>query len=76
MKIRITPEGIPCGENPETCAVEALRGWLKEAGIETGPVFRAVNRHGKFAPRGLYRDSIVPGSKPARWPATACARGT
>ena len=76
---------IPCGENPETCAVEALRGWLKEAGIETGPVFRAVNRHGKLAPRGLYRDSIgpilkrapgVPGSKPARWPGTACARGT
>ena len=51
---------IPCGENPETCAVEALRGWLKEAGIETGPVFRAVNRHGKLAPRGLYRDSIGP----------------
>ena len=52
--------GIPCGENPETCAVEALRGWLKEAGIETGPVFRAVNRHGQLAPRGLYRDSIGP----------------
>ena len=25
--------------------MRALRGWLEAAGIESGPVFRAVNRH-------------------------------
>jgi integrase len=36
---------IPRGERQETCPVTALRIWLAEAGITSGPVFREVNRH-------------------------------
>jgi integrase len=50
--------GIPFGGKRETCAVLALRGWLKQARIRKGPVFRAVNRWGRLAPHGLNKDSI------------------
>jgi site-specific recombinase XerD len=40
---------VPYGSEPETCPVRALRDWMKRAGIETGPVFRAVSRTGKVA---------------------------
>lgn len=38
--------GIPRGKAEATCPVRALRAWLDAAGIERGPVFRAVTRHG------------------------------
>lgn len=37
---------IPLGNDAETCPVRALTAWLGAAGIESGPVFRSVNRHG------------------------------
>jgi site-specific recombinase XerD len=40
--------GIPYGSNPKTCPVRALQDWLKESGIESGPLFRSVNRHGQI----------------------------
>ncbi len=49
---------IPFGEHEESCPVRALRAWLEAAGIREGAVFRAVDRHGKMAMRGLHRDSI------------------
>lgn len=44
-----TLKGIPHGANPETCPLKAVRAWLKGAGIEEGPLFRSVNRHGRVA---------------------------
>ncbi len=38
-------KAIPFGSDPETCPVRALRAWLDSATIETGPVFRSVDRH-------------------------------
>jgi site-specific recombinase XerD len=38
--------GIPFGEHPETCPVRALRTWLDESAVDSGPLFRSVNRHG------------------------------
>jgi len=38
--------GIPRGKAEDTCPVRALQAWLRVAGIERGPVFRAVTRHG------------------------------
>jgi integrase len=38
--------GLPYGSNPDTCPVRALRAWLTASGIEAGPVFRSITRHG------------------------------
>jgi site-specific recombinase XerD len=39
--------GIPFGEAEKTCPVRAIYAWLDAAGIEEGPLFRPVNRHGR-----------------------------
>jgi integrase len=39
--------GIPLGGSPETCPVRAVHEWLGVSGIERGPLFRPVNRHGQ-----------------------------
>ena len=39
--------GIPYGSNPETCPVRTLQGWLEQAALTEGPVFRSLNRHGR-----------------------------
>jgi integrase len=60
------PEGrgrevaIPFGESPETCPVRAWREWIAAAGIEDGPAFRRIDRHGHVNQRPLHRDSIGP----------------
>ncbi len=38
--------GIPYGSNPETCPVRTIQGWVEMAGINSGPLFRSINRHG------------------------------
>lgn len=38
--------GIPFGEHPETCPVKAVQAWLDHSGIDEGPLFRSVNKHG------------------------------
>lgn len=38
--------GIPFGEHPETCPVKAVQAWLDNSGIDEGPLFRSVNKHG------------------------------
>ncbi len=40
--------GIPYGSNPMTCPVRAFRAWLEHSGIEDGPLFRPIDRHGKL----------------------------
>lgn len=41
--------GLPFAGDPAVCPVRALRAWLEAARVESGPVFRAVNRHGQVA---------------------------
>ena len=45
--------GLPYGSSPETCPVRSLRAWLEASGIEAGPVFRPINRHGQIRPTRL-----------------------
>jgi integrase len=49
---------IPKGEFEQTCPVTALRDWLAEAKIKTGPLFRKVTRTGKVAGRRLSTDAV------------------
>jgi integrase len=44
--------------NPDTCAATAVRRWIDLAGIESGPLFRAINRHGHLSAEHL-RDKTV-----------------
>jgi site-specific recombinase XerD len=39
--------GIPYGSNPETCPVRTIQAWIEQAAIESGPLFRSINRHGQ-----------------------------
>jgi site-specific recombinase XerD len=39
--------GVPYGSNPDTCPVRTIQSWVEQAAISTGPLFRAVNRHGR-----------------------------
>lgn len=50
---RIIPIGDEC-----LCAVRALKRWLSEAEITTGPVFRAVSRNGVIATSALNPASV------------------
>lgn len=49
---------IPWGSHPETCPVRALRAWLEASGIQEGPLFRSINRHGRMLP-GRLSDKAV-----------------
>jgi integrase len=53
---RGTEIAIPCGTSERTCPVLTLRAWLEAAGIESGAVFRSVNRHGGLGVRLSDRD--------------------
>jgi len=37
---------ITRGRNPETCPVRAVLAYLDAASIETGPIFRSIDKHG------------------------------
>lgn len=43
--------GIPFGGGPATCPVRVVKAWMLEAGLERGPVFRHVTRHGEVRRR-------------------------
>lgn len=49
--------GIPHGRT-RYCPVLALEAWLHVSGVETGPIFRPVDRHGRIAPNRLSGDAI------------------
>jgi integrase len=51
--------GLPFGSNPLTWPVRSLRAWLDMAGIVSGPIFRAVDRHGNVADTRLTDQSVV-----------------
>lgn len=39
---------IPYGSNPETCPVRAFEDWIAESGIQSGFVFRPINKSGRL----------------------------
>ena len=49
---------IPRGSHPATCPIAALKAWLEAARITSGPLFRAVDRHGRAGVDGLHADSV------------------
>jgi integrase len=49
---------IPRGGVEQTCPVAALRAWLSDARLETGPLFRKVNRGGKVEKQRLNPDAV------------------
>lgn len=51
--------GIPFGNDPGLCPIRALRRWLAESGIESGPIFRAVSCHGRVSPNALTGRSVA-----------------
>lgn len=44
---------MPWGRDKTTCPVAALKAWLTDAAINSGPVFRAVDRHGNVSDQPL-----------------------
>jgi integrase len=44
--------GVNFGEG-SLCPVEATRAWLDSSGIEVGPVFRSIDRHGHLSAKRL-----------------------
>jgi len=70
------PEGkgreaaIPYGSTPETCPVRAWRDWMAAAKLESGPLFRRIDRHRHLNARALHKDSVGAIVKRA-----ACAAG-
>lgn len=51
-------KGIPHGEHPSTCPIRSLQSWLKAAAIDSGPLFRAVDRWGNVSTSPLSTDGI------------------
>lgn len=52
--------GIPYAKDKSTCPVRALKMWIKQAKITSGPVFRRVDRYGFVSRRrGLDPASIA-----------------
>jgi integrase len=51
--------GIPRGRHAGTCPVQALQAWLERAGIEAGPIFRGIDRHGRILPGRLTAQSVA-----------------
>lgn len=45
--------GIPFGEHDETCPVKAVKKWILDSGINSGSLFRPINRHGQFSDKRL-----------------------
>ena len=40
--------GVPYGSDPATCPVRTFRRWVASSSLQSGPLFRAVDRHGKL----------------------------
>lgn len=52
-------KGIRYGSNPSTCPVRSLRSWLNRSGIDEGPLFRSIDRHGNIGDSALSGRSVA-----------------
>ena len=50
---------IPRGREEPTCPLRALAAWRAAAGIESGPVFLRVNRHGQILRQRLSAEAVA-----------------
>ncbi|MFX3643357.1 MAG: site-specific integrase [Candidatus Pristimantibacillus sp.] len=50
---------IPYGQSQETCPVLAIQNWLTVSSIESGPVFRAINKIGHLSEKRLSDKSVA-----------------
>lgn len=48
---------VPFGK--EICAVAALEAWIRAAGITAGPIFRAVDRHGRVGAAAISDKAVA-----------------
>ena len=48
---------LPC-ESLECCPVRALNAWLEITCIESGPIFRSVDRHGNISRKSLSPEAV------------------
>lgn len=51
--------GIPRGREEATCPVHALELWCAAGHIETGALFRVMNRHGQVLPKRLSGEGVA-----------------
>jgi len=51
--------GIPAGVDLGTCPVHALHEWRQAAHIESGALFRVMNRHGRLLGRRLSAEAVA-----------------
>lgn len=52
-------KGIPYGRRLETCPVKAIETWLEASGIQSGPIFRGVDKHGNLLPNRLCPQAVA-----------------
>ena len=57
--------GIPRGREEATCPVSALERWRTAARIETGALFRVMNRHGQVLAKTAFGRGSRPGGQTA-----------
>jgi site-specific recombinase XerD len=51
--------GIPYGSNPDTCPVRSVKDWIEKGAINSGPLFRSINRHGRIANERLSAEAVA-----------------
>ena len=51
--------GIPEGTDPATCPIRAIESWRAATKIESGPLFRVMNRHGQVLPKRLSGEGVA-----------------
>jgi site-specific recombinase XerD len=52
-------KSVPFGQNPKTCCVRSVQRWLQASDIQSGPIFRPINRHGQIRPRRLTGHAVA-----------------
>lgn len=50
---------IPYGRHSSTCPVTTVLAWIQRAGIDSGPLFRSVNRHGQVSQSRLSDKAVA-----------------
>ena len=50
---------IPVGSRTETCPVAALRTWLAQSEIQSGPLFRSISRHCHLGAKALTPTAVA-----------------
>lgn len=51
--------GVPEGSDATTCPIQALEQWLAAANIDSGPLFRVMNRHGRVLSQRLSGEGVA-----------------